>query len=260
MKNLLAARMANKNRKGFTLVEIVVVILIIAILTGAVFLGGATVVKQSREAKVKTDLRNMATYVQDMMYDNPELQYNSGEYKYNESFTYDGKTSKYQQINSAGTFDTTAGGVTVGTPETAADSLTVATDSDNVNMKVLNLLNTKYLTADFQLDGSTVDAWKNPYCFSFDMSPSVKTGDPASCIIVINSLGANSIDETSDASAYNTTTGIKVANKAIATLGDTNNSSATEVVANCDLDKKGDDYGVVICMIDGQVSTAYYGF
>ena len=251
MKNFFSSRMANKNRKGFTLVEIVVVILIIAILTGAVFLGGATVVKQSREAKVKTDLRNMATYVQDMMYDNPELQF----------------ASKFS-----------AGG---GTAYNASTKSLTAPDKDNATgaLNALTLLNKDYLTADFQMsakDGAddieTIDAWKNPYLFSFEQIPSTNTGDSSSCIIVINSIGTNAKDETSDqsgnADALADVSATKSAMVAKIFAGEMGNDSKTYTSAQAlvdALDKKdagvyGDDYGVVICMIDGQVSTAYYGF
>ena len=65
-------KMVKKNRNGFTLVELVVVILIIAILAAATFLGGATVIKQARVTKATNDLRLYAQYAQDMLYDHPE--------------------------------------------------------------------------------------------------------------------------------------------------------------------------------------------
>lgn len=237
-----AKRMSNKQRKGFTLVELVVVILIVAILAAAIFLGGATIIKQARERQVQNDLKNFGTYVQDMLYDNPDLQYYKGTmtsgnegYGTQEGYTFDAKTTTL-----------TGGSNVIGTVD-----FTAALDA--TKLPVLALLNAKYLTDDFQM-GTIIDAWDNFYCWSYDMSPSTGTGDPASCIIVINSLGVNSLDETSDAT---TTAADTIAASHNDDLG-TTYMSATEVVNA--LTDTGDDYGVVIVMIDGQVSVDYYGF
>lgn len=266
--NKFMKRMANKQRKGFTLVELVVVILIIAILAAAIFLGGATVIKQAREAQVKSDLRNMATYVQDMLYENPQLQYHQDFYD-GEFFTYDANDKKFSgESNVAG-----------GTGDGAEIDKGTAEDSSNVvidDMTVLTLLNTDYMTDDFQI-GTVVDAWDNPYLWSYDQIRSEQTGDASSCIIVISSLGVNTIDESSDGAkdvasvTANTATAdaAHVADQfdadmlAKAGAGQKAYASAEEYIAM--LGKDGtyntqDDYGVVIVMIDGQVSTAYYGF
>lgn len=260
-------RMANHNRKGFSLVELVVVILIIAILAAAIFLGGATVIRQSRESALRNDLRNYGTYVQDMMYATPELQYNKGK----DATFADGSFNTQESYSL-----TTKDGVIKGATAYDADIAPAALADGNAvreSLPVLKLLNNKFLTADFVLDGfTTKDPWDNAYCYSYDMSPSSGTGDPASCIIVINSLGVNSLDETSDASvsaandkgiAANVIdnlgkTGVEIAGESDETE---DYMSATDVV-NSSLvkNKTGDDYGVVIVMIDGQVSTAYYGF
>lgn len=247
-------RMANHNRKGFSLVELVVVILIIAILAAAIFLGGATVIKQSRESALRNDLRNYGTYVQDMLYANPDLQANSGAYNVQEGFTYVPST----QLFKAGTADSADGLSAALLPTAGAKADAIGTTL--ATLKVLPKLNKDYLTADFQLNGSKVDPWDNAYCYSYDMSPSTGTGDPASCIIVINSLGVNSLDETSDGSATPANTKGVAAN-VISKLGSEGYMSATDVVNSEEVKSKtADDYGVVVVMIGGQVSTAYYGF
>lgn len=240
-----------KSRKGFSLVELVVVILIIAILAAAIFLGGATVIRQARESQVKSDLNNMATYVQDMLYENPDLQYFKGTmttgnngYGTQESYTFDATTDKFAGASDA---------------ESAANFASALTDF--TTLPVLAKLNADYMTADFQLGDMTRDAWDAPYLWSYDMSPATgANGDTASCIIVINSMGINSQDETSDAAAKEA---VKVADTVVDRLGAATDGlwSATEVVEDAAI--KGmtsDDYGVVIVMIDGQVSVDYYGF
>lgn len=252
--NKFMKRMANKQRKGFTLVELVVVILIIAILAAAIFLGGATVIKQAREAQVKSDLNNMATYVQDMLYENPDLQYfkgdanQAGAYGTQESYTFTTKDDKYYSDTN---WDTGA--------FAAAEVTDPTVDAQSKALPVLALLNTDYMTDDFQIGDATRDAWDVPYLWSYGMSPSTGKGDPASCIIVINSMGVNTLDETSDASTTPANTA-GVAKNVIDDLG-TTYMSATEVVEGAEVaGLTSDDYGVVIVMIDGQVSVDYYGF
>lgn len=244
MKNVMS-RMINKERKGFSLVELVVVILIIAILAAAIFLGGATVIRQSRESAVRNDLRNLGTYVQDAMYATPKLQYDTL-YSKGEYFTYDSTDSK------------------VIAKLTANDDKEAKADTIAAGMEVLELLNENYLTADFQIGIGNKDPWNNPYCFSYEQIPSSATGKSSSCIIVVNSLGTNSLDETSDGATK--ADGKKTENMALKFKGDMAAdakqkayTSAQAFVAAQHLEDS-DDYGVVICMIDGQVSTAYYGF
>lgn len=251
--NPMAKRLANKQRKGFSLVELVVVILIIAILAAAIFLGGATVINQARESQVKSDLRNMATYVQDMLYENPDLQYHS-KFAAGEGFTYD--------------------------PTTKTFTYASETDATKENMEVMTkLLNANYLTADFQL-GEVTDAWDNPYLFSYDQTVSQATGETSSCIVVISSMGVNTIDESSNgataagalkvADTFDTDMDAAVKGSAVGTTGVTAagaNKAYTSAEQFAALLGQGssvyntqDDYGVVIVMIDGEVSTAYYGF
>lgn len=239
-------RMANKQRKGFTLVELVVVILIIAVLAAIAFMGGATAIRQSRESRVQSDLKNFGTYVQDMLYDNPDLQQYTGVagasnkgYGTTESYTFDAKN------------DTFTGGTDA--LESAFGTFTAAaiTDFSTINMPVLKMLNSEYLTDDFQL-GDIKDAWDTPYCYSYNMLT------PDACIIVINSQGTNTLDESSNQTGV---TGMdKVAATYVAGLGTTYISAEAVCEAIDDADTTGDDYGVVIVMIDGEVSVGYYGF
>lgn len=77
MKNMFKAR---KQRKGFSLVELVVVILIIAILAVAVFAGGSAVIKKSQVSRTTSDLHNFSVAVEAFLNENPSVA-NTGSYK-----------------------------------------------------------------------------------------------------------------------------------------------------------------------------------
>ena len=220
MKNMFKSCVANTNRKGFSLVELVVVILIIAILAAAIFLGGSTVIKQSRESTVQNDLRNFGSYVQDMFYANPTIQ-SAAAYK---------DAEKYTVNPSNGTV----------TYKLAEDD---SVDADD--LPVLKLFNEKYLTKDFQLDATKNDPWENPYVYQYIQALDTTDTKHSAAAILINSTGANGINNSdaklvlpADYDAY----------VSAAYLVD-------QISSTC-----GDDYGVVILMIDGAVSTALYGF
>lgn len=242
----MANRMANKKRKGFTLVELVVVILIIAVLAAIAFMGGATAIRQSRESRVQSDLKNFGTYVQDMLYDNPNLQYHE-KYSDGEYYTYDPADH---------TFDGQAQGGTAFADTVIDDFATdYAVGADRE--AVLNLLNGDathdgYLTDDFQLT-AIVDAWDNPYCFAYDQQAAGGTVKNSACIVVISSLG-------SDAAHVNATA---LTDAFVASVADGTAPASAEAfmaeAATVAIDL-GDDYGVVIVMVDGQVSVDYYGF
>lgn len=79
MKNMFKTR---KQRKGFSLVELVVVILIIAILAVAVFAGGSAVVKKSQVSRTTSDLHNFSVAVESTLNENPgvaNIKNNSGD-------------------------------------------------------------------------------------------------------------------------------------------------------------------------------------
>ena len=61
------------NRKGFSLVELVVVILIIAILAVAVFAGGSVVIKKSQVSRAESDLHNFSVAGESFMNENPKI-------------------------------------------------------------------------------------------------------------------------------------------------------------------------------------------
>ena len=61
------------HRKGFSLVELVVVILIIAILAVAVFAGGSAVIKKSQVSRAESDLHNFSVAVESFMNENPKI-------------------------------------------------------------------------------------------------------------------------------------------------------------------------------------------
>lgn len=62
-----------KKRKGFSLVELVVVILIIAILAVAVFAGGSAVIKNAQISRTTSDLHNFSVAVESTLNQNPSV-------------------------------------------------------------------------------------------------------------------------------------------------------------------------------------------
>ena len=77
MKDMFKTR---KQRKGFSLVELVVVILIIAILAVAVFAGGSAVIKKSQVSRTTSDLHNFSVAVEAFLNETPSVA-NMSSYK-----------------------------------------------------------------------------------------------------------------------------------------------------------------------------------
>ena len=63
----------NQNRKAFSLVELVVVILIIGVLAVAVFAGGSSVIKRGQISRTTSDLHNFSVATEAFMNENPKL-------------------------------------------------------------------------------------------------------------------------------------------------------------------------------------------
>lgn len=71
MKKLIKNKLTSMTkRKGMTLIEVMVVLVIIAILSVAVFIGGNTYINKSREASVKEDFGSFELAIQTMMLEN----------------------------------------------------------------------------------------------------------------------------------------------------------------------------------------------
>ena len=62
-----------KKRKGFSLVELVIVILIIAVLATAVFAGGSAIVKKSQVSRTESDLHNFSVAIEAAMNETPSV-------------------------------------------------------------------------------------------------------------------------------------------------------------------------------------------
>ena len=70
-----SSRRTNKKtqKRGFSLVELIVVILIIAVLAVAVFAGGSAAIKKAQKARVTSDLHNFQIAVDSTIYAHPEV-------------------------------------------------------------------------------------------------------------------------------------------------------------------------------------------
>lgn len=69
MKNILKA----KKRKGFTLIEMVIALLIIGIVTAIAFFGGEQLIASARDARVTSDFRSFDIAIKQMLLENPDL-------------------------------------------------------------------------------------------------------------------------------------------------------------------------------------------
>ena len=68
----------HKNRKAFSLVELVVVILIIAVLAVAVFAGGSKTIRKSQVSRTVSDLHNFSIAAETLLNENPTVANISG--------------------------------------------------------------------------------------------------------------------------------------------------------------------------------------
>lgn len=143
MKDMFKTR---KQRKGFSLVELVVVILIIAILAVAVFAGGSAVIKKSQVSRTTSDLHNFSVAVEAFLNETPSVA-NMSSYKdmsdkkvldsLNAGLAEDYKLSLLTGAETGGNITTTNG---------------APSDTD------------KYFIA----KSAKTDAWDNPYYVVFD--------------------------------------------------------------------------------------------
>ncbi|MDD4664761.1 MAG: type II secretion system protein [Candidatus Pacebacteria bacterium] len=63
------------NRKGFTLVELLVVVAIIGILAGAILLNLSKEAEKAKDARIKSSMNQIKTRVESMRVENPDLLY-----------------------------------------------------------------------------------------------------------------------------------------------------------------------------------------
>ena len=63
----------SKVRSGFSLIELVIVILVIAVLALAIFAGGSVVVKKSQVSRTVSDLHNFSIAVESTLNENPSV-------------------------------------------------------------------------------------------------------------------------------------------------------------------------------------------
>ena len=161
------------HRKGFSLVELVVVILIIAILAVAVFAGGSAVIKKSQISRAESDLHNFSVAVESFMNENPKVANVTGQgsssqlafaqivTKLNANLAED-----YQIVNDA----TTADSLKLEKTDTAKIGQVLATSSavadSNGNITLMKAGDVSTNVAVYQTIKE--DPWGNPYYLILD--------------------------------------------------------------------------------------------
>lgn len=161
------------HRKGFSLVELVVVILIIAILAVAVFAGGSAVIKKSQISRAESDLHNFSVAVESFMNENPKVANVTGQgsssqlafaqivTKLNANLAED-----YQIVNDA----TTADSLKLEKTDTAKIGQVLATSSavadSNGNITLMKAGDVSTNVAVYQTIKE--DPWGNPYFVIID--------------------------------------------------------------------------------------------
>lgn len=162
MKNFLAKR---KQRKGFSLVELVVVILIIAILAVAVFAGGSAAIKKSQVSRTTSDLHNFSIAIESAMNETPSVA----------------------NMSTEADFDKIVTAVSSNLPADYAITRLAADSTGNlVTKKSADDKSGKY--AIYQ--STKTDAWDNPYYVIFDATERHNAGISEFYITVV-SAGPN---------------------------------------------------------------------
>lgn len=143
MKDMFKTR---KQRKGFSLVELVVVILIIAILAVAVFAGGSAVIKKSQVSRTTSDLHNFSVAVEAFLNETPSVA----------------NMSSYKDMSDKKVLDSLNAGLA---EDYKLSLLTGAETGENITTTSGAPSDTdKYFIA----KSAKTDAWDNPYYVVFD--------------------------------------------------------------------------------------------
>lgn len=135
-------------RKGFSLVELVVVILIIAILAVAVFAGGSAVIKKSQVSRTTSDLHNFSVAVEAVLNENPGVANISADSAANHNEI----TAIMDKLNA-------------NLPEDyKLTKITAKQDTGNITYDYAGTDGSTYIIA----QSAKTDSWDNPYYVVFD--------------------------------------------------------------------------------------------
>ena len=171
ISSILSGQKRRRVRKGFSLVELVVVILIIAILAVAVFAGGSAVIKNAQVSRTTSDLHNFSVAIEAAMNQTPAV----ANMKAN---TFSGAANDMQAIVNAVNANLSADYQLDTTSATGVAAVTTG------NLKIAN--GTNFLV----LKSAKTDAWDNPYYVIFDFGERHLKGQSDFFITVV-SAGAN---------------------------------------------------------------------
>jgi prepilin-type N-terminal cleavage/methylation domain-containing protein len=214
MYQLFSRSMKRHNaRKGFSLVELVVVILIIAILAVAVFAGGSAVIKRSQVSRTTSDLHNFSVAIESALNETPSVANMSKESEF---------TAIINAVNSnlSTDYQLTRLEADVSGNITTAQSVVNATRTDD---SVLTGTYAIYVSA-------KTDAWDNPYYVIFDATERHAAGISEFYITVV-SAGPNA-----QTTITSVTTGTGIEADDVFLLVQYTDGDVAAVTYNCDGD------------------------
>ena len=175
----------HKNRKAFSLVELVVVILIIAVLAVAVFAGGSKTIRKSQVSRTVSDLHNFSIAAETVLNENPYVANISTASDYN---AWDGAAASSKIVNALNNL--------------LAEDYKLEPAATTTN--ITNSLSDS--TTAFAYQSKKTDAWGNHYFVIFDLQDLHGTRNSDFYITVISAgpdaktaiggtLGANGADD-----------------------------------------------------------------
>lgn len=157
-----------KARKGFSLVELVIAILIIAVLVAAVFAGGSIIIRNSQVSRTTSDLHNFSIAMETWMNQNPTLSNVLKTDMEGTQFKYDEAGSMVNEFNRLLSDDYKIARELALPGAEIIKGEAPATASSTDTTKLPQYVSVKAGLESRVFESKKTDAWGNPYYIVFD--------------------------------------------------------------------------------------------